>query len=146
MTNKGATMSKKPVRFLIFKLVGFVGIIVAIFGIVLSIRGFGDFESNNFMIGGFLSTFGIITGISCTIIGFGPEIAKARVKTAKYIQEENKSDLVTIASNTAEIMSDAVTTTAGAIKDGLQATKFCKHCGAKIDADARFCTVCGKEQ
>ena len=25
-------------------------------------------------------------------------------------------------------------------------TIFCKHCGAKIDADSKFCKSCGKEQ
>ena len=55
-------------------------------------------------------------------------------------------DLTAIASNTADIVSDAVKTTAGAVAEGIRATKFCKHCGEKIDADARFCTSCGKNQ
>ena len=42
---------KKPIRFIILKIVGFVGVAVLIAGIVLAINGFGDFESNNFMIG-----------------------------------------------------------------------------------------------
>ena len=139
-------MSNKPTRFLIFKLVGFAGVVVAIVGVVLVISGFGDFESNNFMIGGFLTCIGIMAGVSGIVNGFGTEIAKARVQTARYIQEENKDDLTAIASNTAEIVSDAVTTTAGAVREGIKATKFCKYCGEKIDEDARFCSTCGKEQ
>ena len=139
-------MSKKPIYFLILKIVGVIGIAAAVYGAVLAIRGFGDFESNDFMIGGFLATFGLFVGISCTVVGFGPEIAKMRAKTTRYIVEENKDDLTAIASNTADIMSDAVKTTASAVGEGMRATKFCKHCGEKIDADAKFCPSCGKEQ
>ena len=97
------------------------------------------------MIGGLLAVIGTMATSLGIVIGFGPEIAKARVKTARYIQEENKDDLTAIASNSAEITKDAVTTTADAIREGMQATKYCKHCGAQIDADAKFCTACGKE-
>ena len=139
-------MSKRPIHFLIFKIIGVVGIAAAVYGAVLAIRGFGDFESNDFMIGGFLAVLGVFVGISCTVVGFGPEIAKMRTHTARYIVEENKDDLTAIASNTADIMSDAVKTTASAVGEGMRATKFCKHCGEKIDADAKFCPSCGKEQ
>ena len=139
-------MSGKPMHFLIFKMVGVVGIAVAIWGVVLAINGFDDFESNNFMIGGFLAAIGLFAGISCSVVGFGPEIAKMRAKSMRYIQEENRDDLTAIATNAAEIASDAVTTTASAVAEGMRATKFCKHCGEKIDADAKFCPSCGKEQ
>ena len=138
-------MSKKPIFFLIFKIIGVAGIVAAVYGAVLAIRGFGDFESNDFMIGGFLAVLGVFVGISCTVVGFGPEIAKARVQTTRYIQEEAKDDLTAIASKSAEILKDAVTTTAEAIREGIEIKKYCKHCGAKIDSDAKFCTACGKE-
>ena len=35
--------------------------------------------------------------------------------------------------------------TANAIANGVQKTMFCKHCGARIDADSTFCSRCGKE-
>ena len=69
-----------------------------------------------------------------------------RAKSMRYIQEENRDDLTALASHAAEIASDAVTTTASAVAEGMRATKFCKHCGEKIDADAKFCPACGKEQ
>lgn len=137
---------KKPIRFIILKIVGFVGVAVLIAGIVLAIKGFGDFESNNFMIGTFVAVAGVAIGGACLASGFGPEIAKARAKTIRYIQEENKDDLSAIATNNAQIMSDAVTITTGAVKDGIKETKFCKHCGEKIDKDSKFCASCGKEQ
>ena len=98
------------------------------------------------MIGGFLAAVGLFMGVSCSVVGFGPEIARLKAKSARYIQEESKDDLTAIASNTADIMADAVKTTASAASEGMRATKFCKHCGEKIDADAKFCPSCGKEQ
>jgi hypothetical protein len=138
-------MNKKPTHFHIFKLVGVVGVITAVVGIVLAVSGFGDFETNNFMIGGLLTVIGMMATAIGIMIGFGPEIAKARVQTARYIQEETKDDLTAIASNSAEITKDAVTTTAEAIREGMEIKKYCKHCGAKIDSDAKFCAACGKE-
>ena len=139
-------MNKKPKHFLIFKILGIIGLIVAIFGIVLTFTGFGNFESNKFMLGGILTSFGFILGFVGLIIGFSPEIAKMNTKSIKYIQGENKEDLTDIANNTADITSGAVTKTARAVKEGLTETVFCKHCGAKIDNDSKFCSFCGKKQ
>ena len=69
-------MSGKPMHFLIFKIVGVVGIAVAIWGVVLAINGFDDFESNNFMIGGFLAAIGLFMGVSCTVVGLGPRLQR----------------------------------------------------------------------
>jgi hypothetical protein len=135
----------QPRHFWIFKIVGVIGAVATFTGIVLAIAGFGDFESNNFMIGGFVAVIGVMMTAVGITIGFSPEIAKARAKTIRYIQEQNKEDLSAIASDSAEIMSDAVSKTANSIANGLQNTIFCKHCGAKIDADSKFCSSCGKE-
>lgn len=135
----------RPRHFWIFKIIGVIGAVATVTGIVLTVTGFGDFESNNFMIGSFVAVIGVtMTALGITI-GFSPEIAKARTKTLRYIQEENKEDLTAIANNSAEIMSDAVSKTANAIANGVQETMFCKHCGARIDADSTFCSRCGKE-
>ena len=135
----------RPRHFWIFKIIGVIGAVATVAGIVLTVTGFGDFESNNFMIGSFVAVIGVtMTALGITI-GFSPEIAKARTKTLRYIQEENIEDLTAIANNSAEIMSDAVSKTANAIASGVQKTMFCKHCGARIDADSTFCSRCGKE-
>ena len=137
---------KKPIFFLIFKILGALGVGIAIFGIVLAITGFGDFESDNFMIGGILLPVGMMIGVPCLINGFRPEIAKMSTQSTRYIQQENQEDLTAIADTTAEIVEGAVTRTASAVSEGLsQQTVFCKHCGAKIDADSKFCSACGKE-
>ena len=140
--------NKKPKHFIIFKIIGFIGIAVGIVGVILTFTGFGNFENNNFMIGGFLMVFGIFIGILCLSIGFRPEISKLSTKSAKYIIKDNKGDLTDITNTTADIYSDAITQTTKAIKKGLteKETIFCKHCGAKIDADSKFCNKCGKEQ
>ena len=134
-----------PRHFWIFKIIGVIGAVATVTGIVLTVAGFGDFESNNFMIGSFVAVIGVMMTALGITIGFGPEIAKLRAKTLRYIQEENKEDLTAIASNSVEIMSDAGSKTAGAIANGVQKTMFCKHCGARIDADSTFCSCCGKE-
>ncbi len=138
--------NNKPKYFIVFKIVGFIGIILAIIGFILACKGFGDFESNNFMIGGLMATFGLLIGVSCLVMGFRPEITKMSTKSIKYIQQENKEDLKDIISTTADIASEVVTKTTTAIKQGKKDTIFCKHCGAKIDFDSKFCNKCGKEQ
>ena len=136
---------QKPKHFLVLRTIGIVAVALAVFGIYLSINGFGDFETNNFMIGGILTSFGFFIGIPCLLFSFAPNIAKLSVKTTKYIQNETKDDLKEIATTSADIASDAITITARAAKEGFADTVFCKYCGKQIDADSRFCSFCGKE-
>lgn len=140
--------TKKPKHFLMFKIIGFIGIAIGIVGVILSFLSFGDFENNNFMLGGFLACFGMFIGISCLIIGFRPEISKLSTKSTKYIINENKEDFTDIANTSTDIVKDAITETTKAIKEGLtkKESMFCKHCGRQIDKDSRFCNKCGKEQ
>ena len=139
-----------PKHFFIFKIIGAIGLIVALIGIILTVKGFGNFENNNFMIGGLLSTFGFFIGALFLVQGFKPEIARMNAKAVKYVQEQNKAELTDIANNAAEIMSNAVSQTANAVKDGVSENTegkiYCKHCCALIDADSKFCNKCGKEQ
>ena len=141
---------QKPIIFLILKILAPLFLAVAITGIVLSVKGFDDFESNNFMVGGILTTFGFFLTFACAIFGFSPEIRNLSVKSQKYHIEENKQDLTDIANATADITKGAVKTTASAVKEGFteptEPQMYCKHCGAQIDANSRFCKVCGKEQ
>ena len=140
--------NKKPKHFIVFKIIGFIGITAAIVGFILSFSGFGNFENNNFMIGGFLACFGMFIGISCLIIGFRPEISKLSTKSTKYIINQNKEDLTDITNTSTDIVKDAITETTKAVKKGLvqKESKFCKYCGHQIDSDSIFCNKCGKEQ
>ena len=138
-------MEKKPILFLFFKLLGLVGLGMLIFGVIKLVNGFGQFNDNSFLVGMLMMPFGLFLGFTGLTIGFRPEMTKHSIKTAKYIQEDNKEDLKEMLSTTAEIHSEAVTTTAKAIKAGMTDTMYCKHCGQKIDADSKFCKHCGKE-
>lgn len=138
--------NKKPKFLIVLKILGFVFIGVAIAGAVISAKGFGDFESNNFMIGGIMASVGAFIGVACLVIGFMPFMARGMTKTAKYIQQENKNDLKDMAITSAEIASEAVTKTAKAVKEGIKDSKFCKQCGAEIDSDSIYCSKCGKKQ
>ena len=138
--------NQKPKHFLIFKILGCVFAVVAVMGFVLVFTGFGDFENNNFMLGGFMSTFGLFLALTFLMLGFKPEMTKMATKSARYIQQENKEELTDIANTTADIAGGAITKTVKAVKNGIKDTKFCKHCGAEIDADSTFCKECGKQQ
>ena len=139
-------MENKPNHYLIFKIIGFIGIIVSVIGLVLVFTGFGNFENNNFMLGGFMFTFGMAGGIGCLMVGFRPQIAKMQIQSMKHIQEQNKQDMIDIANNTADITKTMITKTTQAVAEGLNNTMYCKHCGAQIDSDSKFCNKCGKEQ
>lgn len=140
-------MNKKPSHFLVFKIIGFIGVAVGIFGFVLSFSNFGNFGNNLFMIGGFLGMIGMFVGIVGLFNGFRPELSKMGIKSAKYIQEENKEDFKDMANTTVDITSEAITKVTRSIKNGLEEEKvYCKHCGSLIDADSKFCRECGKEQ
>ena len=138
--------NNKPKFFFALKLVGMVGVVLTVVSFVFIFTGFGDFESNKFMIGAFLAPVGLMVASVGLLMGFKPEIAKMTTKSTRYIQQENQEDLTAIASNTADIMGEAVTKTAQAVKQGLVDTMYCKHCGAQIASDSKFCKVCGKEQ
>ena len=137
-------MNKKPSHFLVFKIAGILGLVIFIIGIIKLLTGFDDFESNDFLIGMFMMPIGLFIGFTGLMIGFRPEISKLSIKTAKYLQEENKDELKQITSTSAEIVSEALTTTVQTIKEGLKETMFCKHCGKEIDSDSKFCKHCGK--
>ena len=138
---------ERPKHLKKFKVIGVLGIITGVVGAIIAFTNFGSFNVAMFMLGGFLCCFGFFIGFSCLMIGFRPEVSKMAIKSAKYIQNENKDDLKDMASTTADIASDAITKTTKAFKNGLfEDTMYCKYCGALIDADSRFCNKCGKEQ
>jgi len=50
-------------------------------------------------------------------------------------------------TKSANIAKDAIETTVRAIKKGITEDEkmYCKHCGAFIDKDSKFCKECGKK-
>ena len=68
-----------------------------------------------------------------------------QIKASKYAIENNKENIKKISDDVAEATKGSVKTTARAIKDGFKDTIHCKYCGAEIEADSKFCKVCGKK-
>lgn len=147
--------NNKPKHFLVLKIIGatliILGVILLVCGFLTKVPKMGDegwFEADT------RKMMKIAGGVVCCMfsvpfffLGFRPEITKMATKSTKYIQQETKEDLKDIVDTTADIAGGAITKTTRAIKEGLEDEKmFCKHCGAKIDADSKFCNKCGKEQ
>lgn len=69
------------------------------------------------------------------------------VNIKKNIMDANEDTLKDLSIREANISKEKIRITAKAIKDGLVDDKiYCKHCGAGIDKDSKFCSQCGKEQ
>ena len=142
--------NQKPKIFTVLKI---VAPIMLILGVVLIILGTAVFPltwgSSSVAPNAALFAPGMIIAflsIPCFFIAFMPNINKTMIKTAKYIQEDNKEDLTDLADTTADITSGAITKTTRAVKKGLTDTKYCRHCGEQIEADSKFCKHCGNEQ
>lgn len=144
-------MAKKPKVYLVLKILGpcliALGITMILLGAFVFPEPFG-FSGETTINFAFLTSgmFMIVGGVAMLGIGFTPEMQKTSIKTARYLQEETKEDLTQMADNSADIIDGAVKKTVKAVKEGLRDSKYCKHCGAQIDADSKFCSECGKEQ
>lgn len=144
---------KEPKHFLVMRVLGFLLLAIGIVLIILACTVFSAHPFNdtffpkepNFAALA-VGIFSIVISLVLIVNGFAPKFAKLNAKGARYIQQETKEDTKEIASTGADISSEAVTKTAKAIKKGIKDTKFCKHCGAEIDADSAFCKDCGKKQ
>lgn len=75
------------------------------------------------------------------------DLSSVAINIRKNILEENEDTLKEIKTMEADIEKGAITTKAAAVKEGFTKgkTMFCKHCGASIDADSKFCKECGKQ-
>ncbi len=78
----------------------------------------------------------------------GAKQGKIAVDVKEDILNENESKMVSQARREANISREKMTIMAEAIKEGFSGEEivYCKHCGAKIDEDSKFCRSCGKEQ
>lgn len=141
--------NEKPKHFIVLKILGLFlilgGITMIVLGVAVFRTPFGDGTMGNpalFAPGAAMCVISIPT----LFVGFAPEINKMQIKTVKYMQQENKEDLEDIASEGADIAGEAVTKITKSIKEGINDTIYCKHCGKVVDADSKFCKHCGKEQ
>jgi len=69
------------------------------------------------------------------------------VKATKFMMDEMKDDIKALNTEMAKASKDGIEITTRAIKKGWTEDDaiYCKHCGAKIDGDSKFCSQCGKE-
>ena len=78
---------------------------------------------------------------------FRGKMMRKQVQATKYMMDESKEDLKSISDGMAYATHDGIKSTARAIKEGFtEDSVYCKHCGAQIDSDSKFCNKCGKEQ
>ncbi len=140
------TKTPEPKHFKVFRAIGFsllvIGLILIVLGVIIGGDTF-DMPNMGMLISG---VFLVFISISFIFIGFLPKIRKIQIDSTKYFQEENKETLIDIANTKADIHKDAITEVAKAVNEGLRDYKYCKHCGAKIDDDSKFCSECGKPQ
>ena len=94
---------------------------------------------------GIIIVFMIISIVSPKFRG---KMMSRQIKATKHMVDYSKEDLKDISDGMAYATHDGVKNTARAIKEGLTEKNsiYCKHCGASIDSDSKFCKSCGKEQ
>lgn len=91
----------------------------------------------------------MIFGTFITIVGC---MIRFGVANQRKIMAYQTQQAMPIAKEGIEKMSPTLGTAAKEIAKGVKEgmsegkTKFCKHCGTKIDGDSKFCSECGKEQ
>ena len=74
------------------------------------------------------------------------KIGNSLIDVKKNILDQNEDALTDMANKEAKIKSVGIKSAAKAIKEGLtENSVYCKHCGAAIDADSKFCKSCGKK-
>lgn len=148
----------------------YIGITISAIGLLMFLSNF--FLGSLFMNGsgglGMISALAI-GGMVLIVIGLlmGGYMLFFRMgaNMQKNILETHKDTLTDLSNTGAEIKKGAVGTYAKTIKEvwnenedstnaennkdanktGVK-TKYCKHCGKKIDADSNFCNHCGGEQ
>ena len=78
---------------------------------------------------------------------FRGKMMSKQIKATKHMLEDSKEDLKDISDTMAYVSHDNIKSTARALREGFgEISIYCKHCGALIDRDSRFCNKCGKEQ
>lgn len=76
------------------------------------------------------------------------DLAGTALDIKKSILTENEDTLKEMYTKEADIEKEGLKIRTRAIKEGFSdiETIYCKHCGAVIDSDSKFCKSCGKKQ
>ncbi|MFA6860617.1 MAG: zinc ribbon domain-containing protein [Clostridia bacterium] len=149
--NNENNQNSKPIPYSLFRIIGGISLIIGfclLLSMILGTESFlsGGVSMTSISIRGFL--WFIFSGLGMVLlsIGFRPIIAKYSIKSAKYIQKENSSDLRDLSSDAADIHSDAIKKTVKSIKSGLSEEEkiYCSNCGKENKKSANFCNNCGE--
>ncbi len=130
--------SQKPKVKKTLKTLALVGVALIIIGIVLIVMS----TTTAMSIIGFVL---IYLGTVAILGGFIPKIERFKMQVREHIQEENKGTLTSIANTSADINSEAAGKVAKSMHNEIskQPAKFCKHCGAPVEPNQKFCSNCG---
>lgn len=93
---------------------------------------------------GAIVVFAILMMFSSRVRG---KMMSKQVKATRYMMDETKDDIESISTDMANATKEGIETTTRAIRRGLTEDKeiYCKYCGARIDADSKFCKSCGRQ-
>ena len=95
----------------------------------------------------FIGVVFVIVILSFVSPKFRGKIMSHQVKSLKHMMDYSQEDLQDIVDNMEYATHNSIRNKARAIKEGFEEySVYCKHCGASIDSDSRFCKSCGKEQ
>lgn len=96
------------------------------------------------ILGGCILVFALLMMCSARVRG---KMMSKQVKAARYMMDESKDDIESFTTDMADATKEGIETTTRAIRKGLTEDEgiYCKYCGAKIDADSRFCKSCGRQ-
>lgn len=95
----------------------------------------------------FIAAVFIFVILSIVSPKFRGKIMSHQIKATKHMMEYAKDDIKEISDELEYATHDSVRKQARAFSEGFNSSQiYCKHCGASIDSDSRFCNKCGKEQ
>lgn len=154
-------------RFLVLKIIGCVGIAIAVTGIIIYICNLaGEFSTGLFITGLLMMILGILSGVPCLFFGFLPRLLAARISAMQQLQQQNINVFKELSAAAAQAAANAQAAAQAAEAPAMEIREesvaqesseeqaqttantkmYCKHCGVQIDSDSKFCKSCGKEQ
>ena len=77
---------KKPTHYLVFKILAAVFLVVLSVGLILLFTGFGDFETDNYIVGMIMMPIGFSGTMLCAMVGFKPDL-RIRMSAAEIVFE-----------------------------------------------------------
>ncbi len=137
------------------KIIGFIFVAVALYGIINIIIGYKSL-GGQFIFGLYSFALSTIIAIPCLADGFRPDIErkKARKNSHHYqaseydteVQEPVSTESEEIAQAIKDIVIETIEQNTVDTNEGKKPVKYCIDCGCAIDKNSNFCKICGKEQ